>query len=91
MKGRILTLALLLIGVLVLSGGVAVRVSGLRTQTVLTGSMVPTASPGDVAVTEPVPVSALRVGDVIAFYPPGESMPVLHRIQTLDAIGGSRP
>ncbi len=33
MKGRILTLALLLIGFLVLSGGVAVRVSGLRTQT----------------------------------------------------------
>ena len=57
-------------------------------QTVLTGSMVPVASPGDVAVTEPVPVTALRAGDVIAFFPPGQGLPVLHRIQSIASAGG---
>jgi signal peptidase I len=70
-------------GVSVLVLGVAIRFGDLHIQTVLSGSMRPTASPGDVAVTQAVPLSSLRVGDVIVFYPPGETRAVMHRIASL--------
>jgi len=42
--------------------------------------MRPTVSPGDLAVTQAVLVSSLKVGDVIVFFPPADSTePVLHR------------
>lgn len=77
----------LLIFVLVVA--VAARVAGFQFQTVLSGSMAPTAQAGDVAVTQPVPVAALAVGDVIAFYPPSDPKPRLHRITTLESVGGA--
>jgi signal peptidase len=49
----------------------------------MSGSMRPTVSPGDVAVTQGVPIGSLRVGDAIAFYPPGQTLPVLHRIRSM--------
>lgn len=70
-------------GILALAVGITVRVADLRFQTVLSDSMQPTASAGDVAVTQAVPVAALRVGDVITFFPPGSSRPVMHRITSL--------
>jgi signal peptidase I len=55
----------------------------LHFQTVLSNSMQPTASAGDVAITQDVSIDALRVGDVIAFTPPNQTRPVLHRITSL--------
>jgi signal peptidase I len=47
--------------------------------------MRPTVSPGDMAVTQAVPVASLKVGDVIVFFPPGDTTePVMHRIVSLD-------
>jgi len=63
---------------------VTVRMCDLHFQTVLSGSMRPTFSPGDVAVTQAVPVGTLRVGDAISFYPPGQTTPVLHRIASIE-------
>lgn len=71
------------IGLVVLTAGVMVRVNGLQSQVVLTGSMRPTIQPGDLVITDSTPVSQLAVGDVIAFFPPGEPQAVLHRIATL--------
>jgi signal peptidase I len=82
-RSRLLTGLLVAGGVGVLALGIAIRIEGLRFQTVLSGSMRPTLSPGDVAVTHPVPVGTLRVGDVIVFVPPGQDEPVIHRIASL--------
>jgi len=75
-------------GVAVLAGGIAFRMNDLHVQTVLSGSMRPLVSPGDLVVTQPVPVPSLRVDDVIVFYPPGQRTSVLHRIQTLTVVDG---
>ncbi|MDP9467684.1 MAG: signal peptidase I [Chloroflexota bacterium] len=85
---RALALALVGLGVLVLVAAVAVRIAGFEFQTVLSGSMAPTVHAGDVAVTQPVSVAALTVGDVIAFYPPNDPNPRLHRITTLGTVDG---
>ena len=71
-----------------LAGGLAIRTNDLHLQVVLSGSMQPAFSAGDVAVTSPIPVERLAVGDVIAFYPPGEARPVLHRITSLQSDAG---
>jgi signal peptidase I len=80
---RIVTALMVAVAVTVMALVLAIRVAGVHYLTVLSGSMRPTFSPGDVAVTQPVPVASLRVGDVIAFYPPGETVPVLHRITSI--------
>jgi signal peptidase len=82
-RSRLLTGLLLAAGVAVLAAGIGFRVADLHVQTVLSGSMRPTVSPGDLAITQGVLISSLRVGDVIAFTPPNESQAVLHRIATL--------
>jgi signal peptidase I len=62
---------------------VAALASHVHIQPVLSGSMAPTAAAGDLAITQPVPVESLQVGDVIAFRPPGADTPVLHRITSI--------
>ncbi len=58
---------------------------------VLSGSMRPGLQPGDVVLTKRVPVSELRVRDVIVFHPPGEaSRQTVHRIVKLTTRGGTR-
>ena len=47
---------------------------------VLTDSMSPTFSAGDVVLTRLVDARDLRVGDVPAVIPPGQSSPYVHRI-----------
>jgi signal peptidase len=42
--------------------------------------MRPTISPGDLAITQAVPVGSVRAGDVIVFAPPDGTQPVLHRV-----------
>ncbi len=71
---------LLVLGVAVLAGGIAFRLADFHVQTVLSGSMRPTVSPGDLAITQGVPSSTLRVGDVIVFTPPTGTQQVIHRI-----------
>ena len=46
--------------------------------------MRPVVQPGDLAITQGVPNTSLRVGDVIAFVPPTQTQTVLHRIATLE-------
>ena len=60
----------------------------LALQPVLSGSMRPGIEPGDMAVTAPVAMSSLVVGDVIAYFPPGEKVAVLHRIVELGREDG---
>jgi signal peptidase len=79
-RRRLVDLLLLAAGVAILAGGIAFHIADLHVQTVLTGSMRPTVSPGDLAITQGVPVSSLRAGDVIVFTPPAETQFVLHRI-----------
>ena len=68
----------------ILATWVAVKTHHLSFAPVLSGSMQPSIRTGDLAVVWQVPAAALRVGDVISFYPPGNSTtPKLHRIATL--------
>lgn len=82
---RLLTWLIVALGLIAVGVGILVFVANLHFQTVTSGSMRPTISPGDVAVTQAVPVSSLKVGDVIVFYPPGVTAePVMHRIVSLE-------
>ena len=57
---------------------------------VLSGSMRPGLQPGDVVVTQRVPISDLQVRDVIVFYPPIETTrQTVHRIVRLTVKGGT--
>ncbi len=70
-----------------MTSAVIVYVDHLRVEPVLSGSMRPGIQPGDIAVLRPVSVQQLRVGEVIAYLPPNETTPVMHRIVSLDAQG----
>ena len=74
---------MVLAGIAILAGGIAFRVSDFHVETVLSGSMRPTASPGDLAITQGIPVDSVRVGDVVVFTPPDEIQPVMHRIASI--------
>ena len=55
-----------------------------RTVTVLSGSMRPTFSPGDMIVVSPEPMRDLRIGDVITFQIPTAGHPVeTHRVVSI--------
>jgi signal peptidase len=57
---------------------------------VLSGSMRPGLQPGDVVVTQRVPVSDLHVRDVIVFHPPNEGGELtVHRIVKLKVKDGT--
>jgi signal peptidase I len=57
---------------------------------VLSGSMRPGLQPGDVVVTQRVPVSDLHVRDVIVFHPPNEAdRQTVHRIVKLRVKNGA--
>ncbi len=80
---RIVTGLLVIAGVAVLAMGIAMRVADMHLQTVLSNSMRPTFSAGDVVVTRAIPVASVQVGDVIDFQPPNESTPVIHRVTSV--------
>jgi signal peptidase I len=77
------------VGLLVALTAIATLVVGpmlglYRTVTVLSGSMRPTFSPGDMIVVSPEPMSSLRVGDVITFMTPTAGHPVeTHRVVSI--------
>lgn len=54
------------------------RFFGYQTSTMLTGSMAPLINPGDVIVSARVPVSELKVGDIVTYSIPVED----HRVET---------
>ncbi|HUN79319.1 MAG TPA: signal peptidase I [Solirubrobacteraceae bacterium] len=83
----LLTLAV----VLFLGLGVLPRLGLYRPVTVLSGSMRPTFSPGDMVIDTPEPVSAVRVGQVISY-----QVPVgIHQVETHRVVsilqGGAHP
>ena len=83
-RRRIVDVVLVTAGALVLAGGIGFRVADFHVQTVLLGLDAPTISPGDLAITQGVPMGSLRVGDVIVFTPPTETQQVIHRIASRD-------
>ena len=83
-RSQVITGLMVVAAVAILAGGIAFRLGDFHVQTVLSGSMRPTVSPGDLAITQGVPESSLQVGDVIVFTPPSEARPVLHRIASLE-------
>jgi signal peptidase I len=89
-RRRLVDVTCLAVGLLVLAGGVYIHLADVRMQPVLSGSMRPTFSPGDLVITESVPLSSLAPGDVIAFYAPGSNVETLHRIVTISTSGSSR-
>lgn len=57
------------------------RVLGYSTTTMLTGSMAPLINPGDVVVTQAVPLDQIHVGDIITYDIPVEDhRTVTHRV-----------
>lgn len=67
------------------------RLGLYRPVTVLSGSMRPTFSPGDMVVVAPEPVSAVRVGQVISYQVPvGMRQVETHRIVRI-LQGGAHP
>lgn len=74
--------------VVILVAGIGLRLTGTQFQTVTSGSMEPSIHPGDIALTRPVAVTSLAVGDVIAFYPPNDPQPRLHRITSITVRDG---
>jgi signal peptidase len=60
------------------------RIFGYHTLTMLTGSMAPLINPGDVVVTQPVPVSEIKAGDIVTYHIPVEDQRVeTHRVTEL--------
>jgi signal peptidase I len=55
------------------------------------GSMEPTVHRGAVIFDRVVPVSTLRVGDIVTFRPPGHASQVTHRIISIRPDAGGRP
>jgi signal peptidase I len=77
--------------ILFLALGVLPRLGLYRPVTVLSGSMRPTFSPGDMVIDVPEPVSAVRVGQVISY-----QVPVgIHQVETHRIVhilqGGPHP
>jgi signal peptidase len=76
-------LSLVLVASLLLFGLIALgpHVFGYRTATMLTGSMEPGISPGDVVLSMPRPVADVQLGDVISYHiPVGDHRVETHRI-----------
>jgi signal peptidase I len=82
------TSLLIVVVILVVVGGGGVAAGVWRFATIDTGSMRPILEPGDVAIMRPEPLSQLRVGQIVAFHPPGEpTVTVIHRVVTIDRHG----
>jgi len=82
------TLVLVLAFCALAIAGYQVKTGQWHATPVLSGSMRPGLQPGDVVVTQRVPISALRVRDVVVFYPPNQtSHQTVHRIVKLTVRG----
>jgi signal peptidase len=80
------TALLVLAAAAFLALAVGPRVLGYQTSTMLTGSMSPLINPGDIVVTQPVPVADIKAGDVITYHIPVEDQRVeTHRVTEITA------
>ena len=85
-----LSVLLLLVTLAAIAFGVVMRTGHLQLEPVLSGSMRPAAQAGDLIVAKQTATSALKVGDVVAFFPPGSTgTPVMHRIISLSRDGNT--
>jgi len=67
------------------------RLSGYQTYIIYGSSMEPTISIGSLVVGQPVDVEELKVGDIIAFRPPGEAnTTITHRVVGIREEAGVR-
>lgn len=87
--GATVAWSVILVSVLALGAAVLVpRLVGATPYAVMTGSMRPERPPGTLVVVRPVPISEIRVGDVITYQlHSGEPEVVTHRVVTV----GTRP
>jgi signal peptidase len=84
--GLLLTVAVLVTATS--SAGMALGL--LRFTAVDSGSMRPAFTPGDVAILTPEQPAAVRVGQIVAFHPPGQPhITVIHRVVTASFHGGT--
>ncbi len=60
---------------------------GLKSFTVLSGSMEPTLKTGDVVVDETIAPGQMKVGDVVTFREPDSTRLVTHRVREISATG----
>lgn len=64
---------------------------GIRTEVVLTGSMQPTLSPGDMLVVRGITAAEMRVGDIVSFAAPDQQGVVItHRVRKLHTRADGR-
>jgi len=63
---------------------------GFQRYVITSGSMTGTYDRGSLVFDRVVPTSALRVGDVITFRPPGQAGLVTHRIVSVRTVRGER-
>jgi signal peptidase I len=90
-RGMKIVPSILLAGAVLL---VAVAATGMtlgawRFTVIDTGSMRPTLNPGDIAILTSEPTTALRLGQIVAFHPPGEQhLTVMHRVVSIERGGG---
>ncbi|MFD6135358.1 signal peptidase I [Isoptericola sp. NPDC060257] len=94
--GRVASVALgaVMVALLALAGAAVVvpKAMGATPLTVLTGSMEPSLSPGDVVVVRPVDPADVQVGDVLTFQPvSGDPTLVTHRVVGLVWGGDGEP
>jgi signal peptidase len=80
--------AVVLLALVAVAAGVLVRTQHLQFEPVLSGSMRPTFAPGDLVVAKQVSTASLHTGEVVAFYPPGQAVPVMHRIVRITWAAG---
>ena len=66
----------------------ALRVTGYETFTVLSGSMEPVISTGDLVVDERIAAADAQVGDVITFPEPQSDRLITHRLEHKRRVGG---
>jgi signal peptidase len=78
------------IALLLLLGNAVLLLLGQRLLVVTSGSMAPTISTGDAIVVRPVEPSAVDVGDIVTFTPPGERTRVTHRVVAIEQVDGER-
>lgn len=78
------SLSLAALALFLVFAAVTVNVQHWKLEPVLSGSMRPGIQPGDLAIVRPVPLDEIHVGTVIAYQPPNEPRPVLHRIVEMD-------
>jgi signal peptidase I len=71
-------------GLLSIAWWVVSALLGLGLVTFLTGSMSPKYPTGSIAVSGPVALGAVRVGDVVTVQRPGGAPPITHRVVSID-------